>query len=168
MYQFRFVCVYVVRAMSRSVMSSSLQPHGLQPAWLLCPLDSPGNTGTGCHFLLQVIFLTQGSNLHLLCLLNWQAGSLPLASPGKPCVCVCAFIHAYIYIYIYAFLKEAKSHLQSGVNQLKLSSGKSLHYEKLNDHSDRRAEWPKDVQVGVLGLIVHFLNACIKHCCLAL
>ena len=27
---------------------------------------------------------TQGSNLHLLCLLHWQAGSLPLAPPGKP------------------------------------------------------------------------------------
>ena len=25
-----------------------------------------------------------GSNLHLLCLLHWQAGSLPLAPPGKP------------------------------------------------------------------------------------
>ena len=31
---------------------------------------SPGkNTGAGCHFLLQGIFPTQGSNLHLLCLL---------------------------------------------------------------------------------------------------
>ena len=38
----------------------------------------------GCHFLLQGIFLTQGSNLHLLCLLHWQADSLPLESPGKP------------------------------------------------------------------------------------
>ena len=27
---------------------------------------------------------TQGSNLHLLCLLNWQVGSLPLGPPGKP------------------------------------------------------------------------------------
>ena len=36
------------------------------------------------HFLLQVIFLTQGLNLHPLCLLHWQAGSLPLAPPGKP------------------------------------------------------------------------------------
>ena len=27
------------------------------------------NTGMGCHFLLQGMFLTQGSNLHLLCLL---------------------------------------------------------------------------------------------------
>ena len=31
-----------------------LQPHGLQPAKLLCPQDSPGkNTGVDCHFLLQ-------------------------------------------------------------------------------------------------------------------
>ena len=46
---------------------------------------SPGkNTEVGCHFLLQGIFQTQGSNLHLLCLLHWQAGSLPLALPGKP------------------------------------------------------------------------------------
>ena len=34
--------------------------------------------------LLQGIFPTQESNLHLLCLLPWQAGSLPLAPPGKP------------------------------------------------------------------------------------
>ena len=34
--------------------------------------DSPGkNTGVGCHALLQGIFLTQESSLHLLCLLQW-------------------------------------------------------------------------------------------------
>ena len=38
----------------------------------------------GCHALLQGIFPTQGSNLRLLSLLHWQAGSLPLAPPGKP------------------------------------------------------------------------------------
>ena len=44
----------------------------------------PGkNTGVDCHFLLQGIFLTQGSNLGLLRLLHWQADSLPLAPPGK-------------------------------------------------------------------------------------
>ena len=42
------------------------------------------NTGMGCHAFLQEIFLTQGSNLCLLRLLHWQAGSLPLAPPGKP------------------------------------------------------------------------------------
>ena len=30
----------------------------------------------GCHFLLQGIFPTQGSNPHLLCLLHWQVDSL--------------------------------------------------------------------------------------------
>ena len=34
--------------------------------------------------VFQGIFSTQGSNLSLLCLLQWQAGSLPLAPPGKP------------------------------------------------------------------------------------
>ena len=38
----------------------------------------------GCHALLQGIFPIQGSNLHLLPLLHWQVGSLPLVPPGKP------------------------------------------------------------------------------------
>ena len=69
---------------SRSVMSDSLQPHGLWPTRLLWPWDSPGkNTGVVCHALLQRIFLTQESNLHLSCLLHWQVGFLPLVPPGK-------------------------------------------------------------------------------------
>ena len=53
--------------LSRSVVSSSLQPHGLQPARLLCPWGFSGrNTGMGCHFFFQGIFLNQGSNLCLL------------------------------------------------------------------------------------------------------
>ena len=37
------------------------EPHGLQPARLLHPWDSPGkSTGVGCHFLLQGILPTQG------------------------------------------------------------------------------------------------------------
>ena len=47
--------------------------------------DSPGkNTEVGCHFLLQGIFVTQGSKLHLLHLLPWQLNSLPLVPPGEP------------------------------------------------------------------------------------
>ena len=47
--------------------------------------DSPGNNiGVDCHGFLQGIFPTQGSNPHLLCLLHWQAGSLPLAPRGTP------------------------------------------------------------------------------------
>ena len=36
----------------------------------------------GCHSLLQGIFPTQGSNPCLLCLLHWQADSLPLSYQG--------------------------------------------------------------------------------------
>ena len=41
------------------------------PGSFLCPWDFPGkNTGVGCHFLLQGIFLTQGSDPPLL-LCRW-------------------------------------------------------------------------------------------------
>ena len=56
-----------------------------EPTRLLCPWDFPGkNIGVGCRFLLQRIFLTQGSNLCLFHLLHWKAGSLPLTPTGKP------------------------------------------------------------------------------------
>ena len=52
---------------SCSVVSDSLRPHGLYPTRLLHPWDSPGkSTGVDCHFLLQGIFPTQGSNPGLL------------------------------------------------------------------------------------------------------
>ena len=66
-------------------MSDSLQPHGLQPIRLLCSWDFLGkNTGAGCHFLLQRIFPTQGSNPCLLDFLHWQGNSLPLSHLGSP------------------------------------------------------------------------------------
>ena len=44
-----------------------LQPHRLESTKLLCSWDFPGKTtGMGCHFLLQEIFQTQGSNMGLL------------------------------------------------------------------------------------------------------
>ena len=49
----------------------------------LCLWDSLGkSTAVGCHFLLQGIFLTQGSKLHLPCLL--QMSSLPLGHLRSP------------------------------------------------------------------------------------
>ena len=73
----------------------------------LCPWNFLGkNTEVGCHFLVQGIFPVQGSNLHLLNLLNWQADSLSLSHLGSPyndiyplsflilmlCVCVCVCV----------------------------------------------------------------------------
>ena len=50
-----------------SVVSDSLQHHGLHPARLLGPWGLPcKNTGVGCHFLLQGLFPAQGLNPCLL------------------------------------------------------------------------------------------------------
>ena len=43
---------------SRSVVSDSWRPHGLQPTRLLHPWDFPGkSTGVGCHCLLRLRYL---------------------------------------------------------------------------------------------------------------
>ena len=79
-------------------MSDFLWLNGQQSARLLCPQDSPGNNiGAGLYWLysrqeywcalLQGIFLTQGLDPCLLCLLHWQSGSSPLVAPGKPTQC---------------------------------------------------------------------------------
>ena len=61
------LCVCVCVCISCPGMSDSLGLHGLQPARLLCPWNSPGkNIGVGCHNHLQAIFLTQGLNPGLL------------------------------------------------------------------------------------------------------
>ena len=52
-----------------SVMSDSVQPHGLQPTRLLRPWDSPSkNTGVGCHFLLQCMKVKSESEVAQSCL----------------------------------------------------------------------------------------------------
>ena len=64
---------------SCSVMSDSLQPHGLY-----CPWNSPGqNTGVGSLSLLQGIFPTQGSNVEPRSS-TLQVDSLPAKPQGKP------------------------------------------------------------------------------------
>ena len=64
-------CKSAMPLFSRSVVSHSLRPHGVQSSRLLCPWDFPGkNTGVDCPFLLEGIFPTQGSNPHLLSLLH--------------------------------------------------------------------------------------------------
>ena len=56
----------------------TLWTEARQAPW---PWDFPGkNTGVGFHFLLQGLFPTQGSNLHLL---HWQVDSSPLSHQGR-------------------------------------------------------------------------------------
>ena len=102
-----------------------------QPNRFLCPLGSPGkNTGVGCRALFQEIFSTQGSNPHLLRLLRWQVGSLPLAPPGK-----CGYIIVV-----------------SNITCLKLNSP-VYSYQRLPITSN--ATWiPLVVQIEDLGVII--------------
>ena len=55
------------------VESDSLQPHGLSPTGLFYPWNFPGNTGVGCHFLLQGSFSSQGVHISCIsCLGRWM------------------------------------------------------------------------------------------------
>ena len=78
--------LHIERGMCACTFAKSLQPILWTVArQCVCLWDSPGNSnGVGCHALLQGIFPTKRSSLHLLCLLHWQAGSLPPQSPVKP------------------------------------------------------------------------------------
>ena len=77
-----FYCYLMCGCVHHSFVSTSLWSCGLWPPRLLCPWDFPGkNTGVGCHFSLQRIFPTQGSNPHLLhC--RWIL--YPLSHRGSP------------------------------------------------------------------------------------
>ena len=63
-----FVTLWTVARQAPLSMGFSRQEY-----WGGLPFPPPGR-----------IFPTQRSNPHLLCLLHWQVGSLPLAPPEKP------------------------------------------------------------------------------------
>ena len=88
-----------VWCVGHSVVSDSLQPHGLRPTRVLCPWNSTGkHTGVCCSSLLQGIFPTQGSNPGLLHRrqifyhLSHQGSHLPphLPASGKEKMGICA------------------------------------------------------------------------------
>ena len=68
--------------LSRSVVSDSSQPHGLQPTRLLCPWNSPGkNNGVCCRALFQGNLPNPEIELKSPAL---QEDFLPSEPPGKP------------------------------------------------------------------------------------
>ena len=80
----KLACTYTYSIHVCSVAQScSLQPYGLQPVRLLHPWNFPGKNNGGFLFPRQGIFLTQGSNPCLLCLLHRQVDSLPLHHLGS-------------------------------------------------------------------------------------
>ena len=68
----RIYKVYVCAVLSYSVMSDSFVTPWTVARQAPLSMGLPRqDTGVGCHFLLQGVFLTQGSNPHLLYLLQW-------------------------------------------------------------------------------------------------
>ena len=77
--------------LSCSVRSDSLWPMDCSPpGYSVHAIFLGENTGPGCHFLLQGIFQTQGSNLDLLLVdRNWQIEPLPICI-GRQILYPCA------------------------------------------------------------------------------
>ena len=71
----------------RAQLLSHMQLFAISWTWatrLFLPWNFPGkNTGMGCHFLLQEILPTQGSNPRLLCLLHCRWILYPLNPMGS-------------------------------------------------------------------------------------
>ena len=103
-------------------MSDSLRPHGLSPTRLLCPWDSPGkNTGVGCHFLLQGIFLTPGIECISPAL---QADSSPSEPPGK--LKIMANVIYDVLLFIFFFVTVVELNTEKETNFI----GADTHREK--------------------------------------
>ena len=105
-----YVCVLVFQwcptlcnSMDCSLSGSSVQNTGVGK-----------NTGVGRYSLLQSIFPTQGSNPRLLCLLNWQEGSSPSESPGKPKLTICiSYSWSVLFFNIFEWIMSFQFYLYS-------------------------------------------------------
>ena len=76
--------------------------------------------------LLQGIIPTQESNLHLLCLLHWQVGSLPLLPPGKPHY-LCVVQQTFIYE-TFALLPPCQLSSPPLKSQISILSSRECYY----------------------------------------
>ena len=107
--------------------------------------QGPLSTGLGCHALLQGIFLTQGLNPHLLCLLHWHVASLPLVPPGKPLwVWSSSIKHRAPQVALAVKNPPTNAGGVTDVGSIPGSGGghgNPLQYSCLENPTDRRAWW---------------------------
>ena len=103
------------QSLSHGLLSGN--PMDCSPPGSFCPWDFPGkNAGVNCHFFLQGIFSTQGSNPHFL---RWQADSLPLSHLGSPHTflpppkCQVTLIHPHVSIAVLLPLAISSLQIQS-------------------------------------------------------
>ena len=86
MFMYTYVCV-----LCRSVMSDFVASWTVTCLALLSMGFSSKNTGVGCYFLLQGIFLTQGSNPHLLHMYMFMYIYI--------CLCIHIFFNYFLHSY---------------------------------------------------------------------
>ena len=92
------MCVYI--CLVASVVSDSLRPYGPWPARPLCPWDSPGkNTGVGCHFLPQCVYIH--IQIHPFPLGPSSRPSRPPAEPEPSSLCGAAAVHCFTHGSVY-------------------------------------------------------------------
>ena len=117
----RRLCVLQSLGLESDILvTEQQQQHGLGSARLFCPWNFPSkNAGTGFHFLLQGIFLTQEWNLHLLHLLHLQASFLELCHLG----CLYDVLH-----------KHYNSHKHKTYSTYVTKEGKTLNHSTKFDH----------------------------------
>ena len=103
---------------------------------------------SGCHALLQGIFPTQGSNLCLLRLLHWQAGSLPLVPPLQWVPFVSDLTWGWDYLPYASSLSTLKRNWKHGTR----------HYGACLDHVTLRKD--SETIIGIVDKAVkhHFIE----------
>ena len=104
--------------------------------------DSAGkNTGVSSHVLLQGIFLTQGSNPHLLYLWHWQAGSLSLAPPGTDISHWSQWSHRFIFYLSLLSLLPCKADLYGLCCCLYSLISSCVWLVKISDRRVQEGDW---------------------------
>ena len=112
----------------------------------------------GCHFLLQGIFLTQGSNPYLFYLLHWQVDSLPLHHLGSPVLVLRA---ATVNYHKPGDLSHINSFCHSSggkKSEIKVDSARS---EGFKEESLFPSFWCPPAVPGILWLWQHPVSACV-------
>ena len=126
------------------------------------------NTGVGCPFLFQGIFLTQGLNPHLLCLLHCRCEFFKAEPSGKPGIVVQRFCWNPLRVHYKRWLggKEFACHARdAGDTGSSPGSGRSpgvgngnpLQYSCLENCMDR-GTW-----CAVVHVVAQSMNWAAKH-----
>ena len=141
----RFIITLCAFMPNRSVTSDSLWPCGPWPTRRLCLWNFPSkNTGVGCHFLLQRIHPTQGSNRHFL---HCQADSSPLRHPesqshhhlstvsfNKMCIIILTWV--LLVPPFYKCRSQGTEKLDNLLKVTQLTSGAGTRRQAVNLHLD--------------------------------